>query len=212
MELSDDGLFVKDLGTILPYITLLLSILLYKKYKQYTFYKYFILYILIIVFFDVLRHTVFITNNLTLFNVYTFFEFNSFALIYYHLIKDATRLKILKTLVVVFNTIYFISFYFNYYIHYTIPLEGLVNSIFVILFFIELLNSERILNYKKLLPFWISVSFLVFYLTTVPFWSLYYSSIFETRDMFFIIYYLATAFQLIFIYGLITCKKTENLY
>ena len=118
----------------------------------------------------------------------------------------------MKALVIVFNAIYFISFYFDFYILYTIPLEGVINSVFVILFFIELLNSERILNYKKLLSFWISVGFLIFYLTTVPFWSLYYSSIFDSRAMFPIIYYLATVFQLIFIYGLVTCKKTENLY
>ncbi|MDG1397721.1 MAG: hypothetical protein P8P88_04980 [Polaribacter sp.] len=87
-----------------------------------------------------------------------------------------------------------------------------MNSIIVILFFIELLNSESILNYKKMLSFWLSVAFLVFYLTTVPFWSLYYSSIFATRDMFPIIYYLGVVFQLIFIYGLIACRKTEDLY
>lgn len=209
---SDDGLLIKIIGSWLPYLTLLLSIIFYSNYKQYAFYKYFIIYILSIIIFDILSRNFFTINNITLFNVYTFFEFNSFALLYYHLIKDRRRLKILKALVIAFNAIYFISFYFDYYILYTIPLEGVVNSIFVILFFIELLNSERILNYKKLLPFWISVSFLIFYLTTVPFWSLYYSSIFDSRAMFPIIYYLATTFQLIFIYGIVTCKKTENLY
>lgn len=209
---SDDGLLIKIIGSWLPYLTLLLSIIFYSKYKQYTFYKYFIIYILSIIFIDILSRNFFTINNITLFNVYTFFEFNSFALLYYHLIKDRRRLKILKALVIAFNAIYFISFYFDYYILYTIPLEGVVNSVFVILFFVELLNSERILNYKKLLPFWISVGFLIFYLTTVPFWSLYYSSIFDSRAMFPIIYYLATVFQLIFIYGLVTCKKTENLY
>lgn len=210
--MSDDGLFIKELGIFLPYLTLFISILLYKKYKHYTFYKYFVLYILIIIIVDILTKTIFTVNSITLFNVYTFFEFNIFAVIYYHLIKDKTRLKVLKALVIGFNTIYFLSFYFDFYILYTIPLEGVVNSVFVILFFIELLNSDRILNYKKLFSFWMSVSFLVFYLTSVPFWSLYYSSIFETRDMFPIIYYLATLFQLIFIYALIACKKTENLY
>tara|TARA_R110001592_G_scaffold287560_2_gene556383 strand:+ start:469 stop:1104 length:636 start_codon:yes stop_codon:yes gene_type:complete len=209
---SDDGLLIKVIGLWLPYLTLLLSFILYSKYKQYGFYKYFIIYILTIIIFDILSRYFFTINNITLFNVYTFFEFNSFALIYYHLINDRRRLKVLKALVIVFNAIYFISFYFDFYILYTIPLEGVINSVFVILFFIELLNSERILNYKKLLSFWISVGFLIFYLTTVPFWSLYYSSIFDSRAMFPIIYYLATVFQLIFIYGLVTCKKTENLY
>jgi len=211
MEISDDGLFIKDFGRSLHYITLLLSVIYYNKYKGYSFYKYFVCYFSVIVIVDLLSVYVYPKNNIDLFNVYTFFEFNTFALLYYHLIKEKTRVKIFKILVFSFNIIYLFCFYFDFYILYTIPLEGVVNSIIVILFFIELLNSERVLNYKKLLPFWFSVSFLVFYLTSVPFWSLYYSSILRTRDMFPIIYYLGTAYQLIFIYAFITCKKTENL-
>ena len=209
---SDDGLFIKQLGVWLPYLTLLLSLFLYKRYKIYPFYKYFILYILIIVIVDVINSVFFTVNNLILFDIYTFFEFNSFALIYYHLLKNKTRIKILKVLVLAFNLIYFLFYYFDFYTLYTVPIEGVVNSIIVILFFIELLNSDRILNYKKLLSFWLSVAFLIFYLTTVPFWSLYYSNILATRDMFPIIYYLVVIFELIFIYGLIACRKTENLY
>lgn len=210
--IGDDGLLIKIIQGWLPYLTLLLSLFFYKRYKSFSFFKYFILHILIIIIFDIINEVFFTINNHTLFDVYTFFEFNSFALIYYHLLKDKTRLNILKALVLVFNLIYFLFYYFDFYTKYTVPIEGVVNSIIVILFFIELLNSESILNYKKMLSFWISVAFLVFYLTTVPFWSLFYSSIFATRDMFPILYYLVVVFQLIFIYGLITCKKTEDLF
>jgi|GEM_PF-2448860 hypothetical protein len=210
--ISDDGLFIKEFGRALHYITFLLALVYYSKYKDYTFYKYFILYFLVIVIVDLLAEFYITGYTIDLYNVYTFFEFNSIALIYYHLIKQKTRLKILKSLALFFNIVYLLSIVFDFYVLYTVPLEGVVNSIFVILFFIELLNSDRILNYKKLFSFWMSVSFLIFYLTSVPFWSLYYSSIFNTRDMFPIIYYLATVYQLIFIYGLIACKKMENLY
>ena len=196
----------------LPYLTLFISLLLFNKYRKYSFYKYFILHIVIILIIDFISRKFFSKNNHIIFNVYTFFEFNSIALIYYHLIKSKIRLKILTALVIVFNLIYSLSFYFDFYTMYTVPFEGVVNSVIVILFFIELLNSERILNYKKLLSFWISVAFLVFYLTTVPFWSLFYTSLFATRDMFPILYYLVIIFELIFIYGLIACRKTEDLY
>ncbi len=209
---SDDGLFIKELARFLPYVTFLACIVLYKNYKSSSYYRCFVLYILVIIIFDLLVRFIFVKDNITLFNVYTFFEFNLFGLLYFQLIKGKTRLMVLKTLMISFNMVYFFCFYFDFYMQYTIPLEGVFNSIIVILFFVELLNSDEILNYKKLLSFWISVSFLIFYLTSVPFWSLYYSSIFETRSMFPIIYYLATVFQLIFIYGLLACKKTENLY
>ena len=194
---SDDGLLIKIIGRFLPYLTLLLCFVLYKNYKSNTYYKYFMLYLLVIIVFDLLAEFIFVKDNVTLFNVYTFFEFNLFVLIYYQLIKEKIRLAILKALMIIFNTVYFLSFYFEFYILYTIPLEGVFNSIIIILFFVDLLNSDEILNYN---------------LTSVPFWSLYYTTIFETRSMFPIIYYLATIFQIIFIYGLLACKKTENLY
>lgn len=209
---SDDGSLIVTIMTWLPYLTLLVALFLFNKYKKYSFYKYFILHILIIIIFDLIDKCFFTNDNHILFNVYTFFEFNSIALIYYHLIEDKTRLKILKMLVIFFNLIYFLSFYFDFYTMYTVPFEGVVNSIIVILFFLELLNSDRILNYRRLLSFWISVAFLVFYLTTVPFWSLFYTSLFATREMFPILYYLVILFELIFIYGLIICRKTENSY
>lgn len=210
--MSDDGLLIMHIAAKIPILTLVLSLIFYNRYKVYPFFKYFILYNIIIIIVDIMVSTIFIYDNITLYNVYTFFEFNSIVLVYYHLIKQKTRLKIFKFLAILFNLIYIISFSLDFYVLYTIPLEGVVNSIFVVLFFIELLNSERILNYKKLFSFWMSVGFLVFYLTSVPFWSLYYSSIFNTRDMFPIIYYLATIYQLIFIYALIACKKMENSY
>ncbi|KOY51236.1 hypothetical protein I602_796 [Polaribacter dokdonensis DSW-5] len=213
MELSDDGMFIKEFGVILHYITLFIAVFYYSKYKEYSFYKYFLFYFLVIVIVDLLNNYFYTEgNNINLYNIYTFFEFNAIVLIYYHLIQQKTRLIIVKALAIAFNLVYILSFIFDYYILYTIPLEGVVNSIFVILYLVELLNSDGILNYKKMFPFWMSVSFLIFYLTSVPFWSLYYSSIFNTRAMFPIIYYLGTSYQLIFIYGLITCKKMGKLY
>ena len=172
--ISDDGLLIKIIGRYLPYLTLSLCFVLYKNYKSNTYYKYFILYLLTIIIFDLLAHFIFVKDNITFFNVYTFFEFNLFALIYYQLIKEKIRLVILKVLMITFNTVYFLSFYFDFYILYTIPLEGVFNSIIVILFFVDLLNSDEILNYKKLLSFWISVSFLIFYLLFLMISSKYF--------------------------------------
>ena len=147
---SDDGLFIKLIARLLPYLTLLLCFVLYKNYKSYSYYKYFVLYLLVIIIFDLLAQFIFMRDNITLYNVYTFFEFNLFALIFYHLIREKTRLIVLKILMIAFNIVYFFSFYFDFYILYTIPLEGVFNSIIVILFFVELLNSDDILNYKNL--------------------------------------------------------------
>lgn len=207
--MSDDGLLIKYVSEIIQYISILLAIFLYKKYKHYSFYKFFIVYLLNIIVFNLLATFVFIKNNFELYNVYTFFEFNFFVLIYYHLIDDKNKLKLIKILALIFNGIYFISFYFTFLKMYTVSIEGVFNSALIIIYFVELLNSKKILNYKKILPFWISVGFLLFYLTSVPFFTLLYSNLFDSRVMFPIIYYLIIVFHLCLIYGLVACKKMK---
>jgi hypothetical protein len=202
--------FLINFYGILQYISLIVAILFYKKYKNYTFYNFFVLYLVNIIVFDILAKTIFEKDNFSLFNYYTFFEFNFFALIYYALIKEKSTLTFIKILVIIFNAIYFISFIYDDLTKYTVLIEGIFNSIFIILYFKELLNSDSILNYKKLLPFWISVGFLLFYLTSIPFFTLLYSGFFNSRTMFPILYSLIIVFNLCFIYGLITCKKTEG--
>lgn len=187
-----------------------MSCLYFKKYEKSTFYKYFIIYFLNIVVINTIITIWFKFDNHWLYDIYTFFEFNIFALIYYHLIKEKKKLRILMIFVFIFNVIYFSSFYFSFINSIVIPLVGVFNSTFIILYFSELLNSDKILNYTKLFPFWMSVGFLLFYLTSVPFFTLLSLNMFDNRLMFPIIYYLTIVFHLVINYGLITCNKINK--
>ncbi|OIP46282.1 MAG: hypothetical protein COZ16_00485 [Flavobacteriaceae bacterium CG_4_10_14_3_um_filter_31_253] len=208
--MSDDGLLIKDIGIYFQYISLIMSCLYFKKYEKSTFYKYFIIYFLNIVVINTIITIWFKFDNHWLYDIYTFFEFNIFALIYYHLIKEKKKLRILMIFVFIFNVIYFSSFYFSFINSIVIPLVGVFNSTFIILYFSELLNSDKILNYTKLFPFWMSVGFLLFYLTSVPFFTLLSLNMFDNRLMFPIIYYLTIVFHLVINYGLITCNKINK--
>jgi hypothetical protein len=195
--------------------SLILAVFFYKKYKYYSFYKFFTIYITNIILFKAIDYfigdgTSGVESNYDLYNIYTFFEFNFFALIYYSLIKNILRLRLVIGLILLFNCIYFLSFYFTTLSAFTVQIEGLFNSILIIVYFIELLNSNDILNYKKLFPFWMSVGFLVFYLTSIPFFTLLYLNLFDTRSMFNLLYALIILFHSCFIYGLISCKKAED--
>lgn len=200
---------IKDYYNYFEYASLLISILFYKKYKSYSFYKFFVLYLINLVLFEVMAQIIDKTHIKELFNIYTFLEFNLFVFIYYHLINEKGSLKLLKILALAFNIIYFISFFFNELSKITVPLEAIVNSVFIILYFRELLKSEKVLSYKKLLPFWISVGFLIFYLTTIPFFTLYYFELFNLTS-FPIFHFLIIVFHLCLIFGLIICRKTKN--
>ncbi|PQJ77223.1 hypothetical protein BTO16_15405 [Polaribacter glomeratus] len=209
---------LEDFYGYFEYASLIISLLFFTKYKEYQFYKYFVFYLVAIVVFENLASQKipkddwfeFFNDGFKILNVFTFFEFNLVALIYYNLVKEKVSKNILFYLAFFFNLIYFLSFYFIKLQNYTVVIEGIVNTVLVILYFRELLNSDKILNYKKLLPFWVSVGFLLFYLTSIPFFTLVYSDLFNSRIMFPILYSLIIVFHLCFIYGLVTCKKTED--
>ncbi|MDD7915083.1 hypothetical protein [Polaribacter ponticola] len=194
-------------GRSLQYISLFVALLYIKKYKS-KFYTYFVLYLFCACLTDFVSSFI-KDNNFWFINLYTFFEFNLVALIYYNLIKSTKTLKLIIKLVIVFNLIYFLSFIVVELQKYTTSLEGVVNSVFIILFFKELLNSNKILNYKKLFSFWMSVGFLIFYLVTIPFFTLLFSGFFNSRTMFPILLAVIAILHLSIIYGLITCKKME---
>ncbi|KOY51237.1 hypothetical protein I602_797 [Polaribacter dokdonensis DSW-5] len=193
----------------------IMALFFYKKYKNYSFYKYFIIYLFNIILFKTIDYytgqgLMDDYDDMDLYNIYTFFEFNFFALIYYSLIKNILRLRLVTGLILLFNCIYFLSFYFTTLSAFTVQIEGLFNSLLIIIYFIELLNSNEILNYKKLFPFWMSVGFLVFYLTSIPFFTLVYLKLFDTRSMFNLLYALIILFHSCFIFGLISCRKAED--
>jgi hypothetical protein len=192
------------------YASLIIALVYYSKYKGYSFYKFFVVYLINIVLFSLIAQIFFKENNHDLFNIYTFIEFNLMVLIYYHLINYKIHLKFIKILAITFNTIYFSSFFFLELINATVIIESVVNSIFIILFFKELLNSEKILNYKKLLPFWVSVGFLIYYLTSVPYFLFAYFYSNTIKIDFPLLKSLIIVFHLCFIFGLITCKKTDR--
>lgn len=201
---------IEEVYNYFEYASLILALFFYNKYKRYPFYNFFIIYLVNIIVFNILAKTLFKLENHNLFNIYTFFEFNLFTLIYYNLLKDKEPLKLLKILAITFNIFYFISFLFLDLQKYTVIVEGVINSVFIILFFRELLNSERILNYKKLLSFWVSVGFLLFYLTSIPCFALIYFDFFIKKIDFPLLPSLIILLHLCLIYGLVTCKKIVN--
>ncbi len=88
-----------------------------------------------------------------------------------------------------------------------------IGSIFLILtilfYFIELLRSEKIVAFHRLLLFWISVGLLLYYTGTIPFALKYngYALIPGIHELFLIIYVLAIIMYLTFTFGFIWSKK-----
>lgn len=87
-----------------------------------------------------------------------------------------------KKIIIAGACIYLLGFLLEHFLiqdhaYYFQSLSYTIGNLFILvyllMFFIELVKSERILVFKKLTVFWISLGMLVFYLGTFPFYGLY---------------------------------------
>jgi len=189
-------------------ITLVILTFRYKKFKS-RFIFYFICFIYISLATELIGlylWKVLEVNNSWVFNIYTFFEFNLIALMYLNITKDNKTEQVIKYVSIIFNIIYFFSFFYTpLQDKYITVMDFLAISIFSLFYMRQLLNSEKILNYKKHLPFWITVGFLIFYLSSIPFQ--FVRENLNTRRMFFIQMILIYIMHTCFIFGLLWSKE-----
>jgi hypothetical protein len=102
----------------------------------------------------------------------------------------------------------------DYYVQYnsiSSASGSILMSVILFLFFRELLVSNKIVNYKRDLSFWISFGLLVYYLGSTPAVSLLNflskSSAIRIEDFEFIHFYLALFMQSCFIFGILWSQK-----
>ena len=200
---------LKDIIIYFEFATVLVALLQYKKHKQ-LYFKYFVAYVFVLFGFEFLIGNFFVKNNQSIYNIYTFFEFNLVTIIYFNLNKEKLSRLIIKYLIISFNIIYFLSFYFLILKDYTVTLGALIVSVFMFLYLRELLNSSRIIDYKRNLSFWITVGMLFYYLCTIPFLALVYFIGLKGVLLFYIINIITIITHLCFIFGLLWSKRTEN--
>ncbi|WNW00872.1 hypothetical protein RRF68_07655 [Tenacibaculum sp. HL-MS23] len=140
--------------------------------------------------------------------VYILLELIIIRKMYNGLIKDKAWLKLSNFFLIAFLVTWFLILY-NKSFFYTAIIIGAINiGLLVFLYLRELLLSDEILNYKKMLSFWVSVGFLVFYLPSIPFFSLV--GYMKSRDLFPVLNILIIIMNIIISFGLIWSKKKEE--
>jgi hypothetical protein len=94
------------------------------------------------------------------------------------------------TVLILEKTLFHYNSYYFQSLSYTVA--NLFILIYITLFFMELMNSEKILVFKKLTVFWIVCGLLVFYLGTFPFYGLY-NELSKNIDIFIPVAWVATS-------------------
>lgn len=145
-----------------------------------------------------------------LINLYAFVEFIFIALMYKSIVKNRIYLKAINFISIFFCTVYGSSFLVSSIKPFElIPLEALLISIIIIIYLAELLQSDKIIDYKKHLPFWVSVGFFIFYLSSIPFFSMYKYMV--KRNLFYILSLLIILMNIFIGIGLL-CSNTKEKY
>lgn len=147
-------------------------------------------------------------NGINVHYLYTGLLFNVIYLFYARTVESIVSLKIMKVLTIVFSILWLYAYFDSRFFHSIIILGSCNTVIYAFIYLKELLMSDRIVNFKKMLPFWVSVAFLVFYLPSIPFFSML--NYMKTRGLFFVLYILIILRELILIYGLLCSKKEKK--
>jgi hypothetical protein len=197
--------FLENTIIFLEVITLITAITLYKKYRN-NFYIHFLVYLFLALIIEFIAEF-YKTNTFWIFNIYTLFEFLNIALIYYTLNKEKSSKRFIIYTSIIFYIIYFLSFEYKILQNYTVIILSLLVTPFMFLYLKELLNSNKIINYKKELPFWITVAFLIYYLGTVPFFSMLYIGEVSSRILFISLIGIVFVKNIVFIGGLLYSQR-----
>ncbi len=112
-------------------------------------------------------------SNIWLYNIYSFVSILIFGKFYSQILDDKFSKIIIKFAViiyVVFSISYFIisGTFFSKSLPYDVLLETFIVFIFVMLYYRQLLKSDKILHFYRLPIFYISSSLLLWYLCVTP--------------------------------------------
>ncbi len=148
------------------------------------------------------------------YNLLRFITYNTLFFIYYNYLNTKYFRRRIKIFAILYTSIYILNWLFVQNFHReNSEIPKIIGSLFliatIIFFFIELLRSEKIVAFHKMLLFWISVGLLLYYSGTIPFslqWN-GYAIIPGVHDLFLIVYILAIIMYSIFTFGFIWSKK-----
>lgn len=158
-------------------------------------------------------------RNYWLYNIFTIYQFFVLVSFFRSKLQSQAVKRVLKVLLVLFLLIsVFSNFWFDWYFTSHSPVILITGSLILFAsigcYYLEILRSDKILYFYKLLPFYISVGVLVFFLCVTPLFI--YSTYFKSSNGTYIllhkvILYTTNTFMYgFFIYGFLRCSRTKN--
>ena len=166
---------IRDWVFIAEIITAILALVFYKKYKG-TFLRYF----LFIIWYSIVNEVFAMyyakhinENNLVLFNVNKVLEFSFYLFLYRSLVETKIHKKTITVFIVLYYFSLLINCFFQNFLYEYFSNTYFLGAVFIIssivMYFSEILNSEKIIYINRTFIFWLSIAVFLLYITSIPF-------------------------------------------
>lgn len=136
---------------------------------------------------------------------YAFFLFNFIYLFYSRVIKEKQTRRVIGLLNVLFSLFWFAGLMYTQLFHYIIILGSINTIIYGFLYLRKLLMSDLIIDYKTILPFWITIAFLIFYLPSIPFFLILKHL--GDRSLNYILIFLGMLMNIVFVFSFLWSRE-----
>lgn len=146
--------------------------------------------------------------NFSLYHGYTLVEFSLILILYRGIIKEKKYLTVSYVILIIFLAFWLLTFFDKKYLFTTMVIGAFNVGVLIFLYLRELLLSDKLINFKRLLEFWVSVGFIVFYLPSIPFFSFW--NFMKDRSLVPILESLIILMNIIISFGLIWSNKKEE--
>lgn len=153
-----------------------------------------------------------VENNIRYHNALTFINFCIFFILFYKSLDQERNKKIVVTGSVAYYISFFISItYYDNFLEESTSLANIIGTvilaIFIVLYYFEVLFSEKVLYIKRDAFFWFTVGALLYYTGNIPFELMLNYNLEAFTSIFYINYLLCIVYYSCFILGFLLHKS-----
>lgn len=156
--------------------TAIIGTIYYYKYRH-TFLKHYLVILWYITFTEFLGYTLrklnILNYNAILYNLYHVINFVYLFLLYQKYISNTRQKNCVRVFVYLYLASFLVCMLFENYLYKVQTVPFLLASVFLVIsisfYFLEILNTDKVLYIRKNLLFWLSVGLLLYYVGNMPF-------------------------------------------
>ncbi|WP_024772282.1 hypothetical protein [Aquimarina macrocephali] len=209
---------LRDIALYSEYISAIVAILFFFKYKntQLKYFAFILIYVALNELLGGYLRDSGISYNYIIYNIYNIITFSYFFLLYRNHLKKKLYKKTVMAFFVIYLLAVLINGFYQNYLNQAQTTPYILASVFlivsIIFYFIEILNSQKVLYVNKNLLFWISIGLFLYYIGIIPFRII--TNSFASADshnyLFLIKFILVVVMNSCFIIGFIWSNKKQE--